>query len=536
MCVVCGPLFVLACASTTREHRASSSAPGRDVIATKAPGNDAGIAAAASLERNTIVKGASFSYRLSFAEQPNLVYHLDCLGGVALCAEVIFREFWTTRGLDADDHAAIAKWKALRTHYAAEIKRVDPSSAEPLLLVPSGIFDLAERQRIAGLTASTIEAYQRSIGLLSSEGDARELVAILHRFAPRFSQWWRDEAFAKGAAPFDTFAQLLADPFLDSVLQKAQRFYEAELPPEGLFEFHLVLQPDSARTLSVAYQLENHAAVEVSPAARPIKLIDILAHEVFHYFFNYTAPAARSTLVSRFASSPDPLALAAFGVFDEAVACALGNGVVGRHYRPEDFAEGLPLSGRLTRNPSASPVGVALLPALQDFLDRGVSISSEEFHQAYLAAARTRYPDGAVPPIEHVRSHVFVGDRGFDTAAGALRDATLAGFPSLREFPSLDTPAKTFLVTRPLVSAVIFSTRDRKLSDLFEALGADAKHRTAVTQLAARTRAFVYALPRTPKSYAFVFVAQDDTTMNELVKRFVDAKSMRAGALIELAK
>ena len=173
---------------------------------------------------------------------------------------------------------------------------------------------------------------------------------------------------------------------------------------------------------------------------------------------------------------------------------------------------------------------------MQDFLDRGARISSEEFHQAYLAAARTRYPDGSVAPIEHVRSHVFVGDRGFDTAAGALHDASLAGFPSFREFPSLDTAAKTFLISRPLVSAVIFSTRDRKLSDLFEALGADAKHRIAVTQLAARSRAFVYALPRTPKSYAFVFVAQDDATMNELVKRFVDAKSMRAGALIELAK
>jgi hypothetical protein len=535
-CVVCCQLFALGCASTAREHRASSSAARRDPLAIEAPAKDAGSAGPASPERSAIVKGASFSYRLSFAEQPNLVYHLDCVAGVALCAEVIFREFWSARGLDAHDQAAIVKWKALRTHYAAEIKRADPSAAEPPLLVPSGTFDLAERQRIAGLTASTIEAYQHSMGLLSSEADASELAEILRHFAPRFSQWWRSEAFVKGSAPFDAFSQLLADPFLDSVLQKAERFYEAELPRQGFFEFHLVLQPDSARALSVAYQLENHAAVEVSPTTRPVKLIDILAHEVFHYFFNYTAPGARSSLVSRFASSPDPLSVAAFGVFDEAVACALGNGVVGRHYRPEDFAAGLPRSGRLTRNPAASPVGVALLPALEGFLDRGARISSEEFHHAYLAAARTRYPDGEVPPIEHVRSHAFVGDKGFDTAARMLHDASLAGFPSFREFPSLDTSAKAFLISRPLVSAVIFSTPDHKLSDVIEALHADAKHRIAVTQLAARTRGFVYAVPRTLKSYAFVFVAADDATMNELVKRFVDAKSTRAGALIELAK
>src|SRR5688572_4893556 len=162
MCAICCQLVALACASTAREHRASSSAPKRDSLAPESPGKDAAIAGTASLERSTIVKGASFSYRLSFAEQPNLVYHLDCLSGVALCAEIIFREFWTTRGLDADDQAAIVKWKALRTHYTAEIQRADPSPAEPLL-VPSGTFDLAERQRIAGLTASTIDAYQRSI-------------------------------------------------------------------------------------------------------------------------------------------------------------------------------------------------------------------------------------------------------------------------------------------------------------------------------------------------------------------------------------
>ena len=86
LCVVCCHLLALACASTAREHHASSSAPDRDPVAAEAPGKDAGIAAAASLERSAIVKGASFNYRLSFAEQPNLVYHLDCLSGVALCA------------------------------------------------------------------------------------------------------------------------------------------------------------------------------------------------------------------------------------------------------------------------------------------------------------------------------------------------------------------------------------------------------------------------------------------------------------------
>jgi hypothetical protein len=63
-----------------------------------------------------------------------------------------------------------------------------------------------------------------------------------------------------------------------------------------------------------------------------------------------------------------------------------------------------------------------------------------------------------------------------------------------------------------------------------------AKHGAALAALAKRSRGFVYALPRTSKSYAFFFVANDDATMTELVRRFVALDAMREGALVELTK
>ena len=482
-----------------------------------------------ALELSALVKGRRFHFRVSLAEQPNLVYHLDCLGGVALCAEPIFRDFWTTLGLGSEDHAALAAWKEVRSRYGGTLARTRAAPEIPLLM-PMGTFDMAERQRIAGLVAKTPDTFRSAIGLVSTEGDARELTTLLERFAPRFSRWWKDEAFAKGAAAHEAFARLLADPFLDELLDKASRFYESELPPEAPFEFHLIVQPASARRQSVAYQLDNHAAVEVSPAEKPDHLIDILAHEVSHYFFNYTAPSAKTVLGSKFSTSADPLAVAAFGVFDEAVACTIGNGIAGRHYRPDDFAAGLPNKGRLTRHPTASPIGMALLPAMQSVLDRGVRISADEFIETYLAAARAHWPNGAVPPIEHLRSHAFVGDTGFDAAARKLLDASLAGFPSYQSYPQLDPSAKAFLLSHPYVNAALFRTPDR-LTDLLDVLRPEAKHRAALTSLAARGRPFVYTFPRTPKSYAFLFVAKTDAEMSDLVGRFLEAKVTTSGSM-----
>jgi hypothetical protein len=492
-------------------------------------GTTSGATETTALEREALVKGRRFHFRLSLVEQPNLVYHLDCLSGAAFCSEAIFRDFWTTQGLGAEDEAALATWKEVRSRYGGTLSRTRAALDVPLLM-PMGTFDLAERQRIAGLIAKTPDAFRSAIGLVSTESDARDLTALLARFAPRFSRWWKDEAFARGVTFHEGFARLLADPFLEELLEKASRFYESELPPEAPFEFHLIVQPASTRRQTIAYQLDNHSAVEVSPFQKPEQMIEILAHEVSHYFFNYTAAAAKTAIAAKFTTSADPLSVAAFGVFDEVVACTIGNGIGGRHYRPDDFAAGLPKKGRLSGHPTASPISVALLSSMQAVFDRDVRISSDEFVETYLAAARTRWPTGSVPPIEHLRSHVFVGDTGFESAARKLVDASLAGFPSYRAYPQLDPSAKAFLVSHPFVNAAIFNTHER-VTELLDTLRPEAKHRAALASLATRGRPFVYALPRTPKSYAFLFVAKTDAEMSDLVTRIAESKVTTAGAL-----
>jgi len=489
----------------------------------------------AALERDAIIAGRRLRYHLQLAEQPNLVYQLDCVTGVALCAQAIYAELWDTFGLDAGDRAALATWKSLRVRYGGELRRVDRTRPPQPLLAPAGVHDLAERQRIAGLRARTPATYEASMALVSSDADARRLRGVIERFAPRFAAWWRRRGFASGAAFFDGFRRLLADRFLDSTVDKAARFYESDLPAGTVFRVHVLVQPRSARKLTVAYQLEGDAVVEAREDGRPEGLIDVVAHELFHYLFFRADPRRQAALLEAVCASSDPYAVVAFGMLDEAVAAALGNGVVGGHYMaPEAFARSR--ARGFIQYQAAGAVAREILPALPGFLDGGAAISSPEFVRAFTAAARATFPGGRPRPLDYLHAQVSVAEPRFAGAARRLNEAAWASFPNLREFAGLDAGAASFMTAHPFISATLFLPRDAHLATVLAPLAPGARRLAAIAALARRARGFVYALPRTDKSYAFVVVADDEPTMVELVDRFVSLSENVPGALVELPR
>ncbi|WP_394830172.1 hypothetical protein LVJ94_27060 [Pendulispora rubella] len=487
-----------------------------------------------TLERDALIQGHRLRYALHLAEAPNLIYQLDCISGAALCAQPIYRELWATFQLDAADEAALARWKALRAKHGGELRRVDIPRPAQALLAPSGIFDLAERQRIAGLRARTPDAYQEAMALLSTDSDAQGLRDVLERFAPRFGEWWRQHGFAAGSVFFDGFRRLLGDSFLDSTIEKAAHFYEADLPPGTTFQIHVLVQPRSARKFHVAYQLEGDAAVEAPEDGTPESLIDVVAHELFHYLFFRMDPQRQAAFLADVCASDDPFAVASFGMLDEAVAAALGNGIVGRHYSsPEAFTA--QVARGFIHYRAAGSLARELLPSMQDVLDRGTLVSSPEFRRVFRAAAQASYDGGRPRPIDYLHSHVSIAGPSFAGAAQRLRDASWAGFPNLREYASLDVEAKAFLTAHPFENVALFLQGPVPPSVL-EELAPASKRALPAPLLTSGSRGFVYAAPRTAKSYLFLFVADDAKTMDDLVDRFAALPAGAGGVPVDRKK
>ena len=523
-------LATSACAAAPLPPAPCPAPPETKIACSAAP------APAAPLTRDATLQGRRLRYHLALAPQPNLVYQLDCVTGVALCAQPVFRDLWAAEHLDTDAAEALATWKSIRARHGGEVRRIDGTAPSLPLLAPSGNGDLAERQRIAGLRASTPDAYESSIALLTSDADARALRAVVERFSPRFDAWWEKEAFAAGSAYLDGFSRLLADPFFDATVDAAARFYEADVPPGTEIRIALLVQPRSARDFSVAYQLEGDAVVEVPPGRPPESQIDVVAHELFHYFFFLQRPERRAAMLDRVCRSPDPYAAASFGMLDEAVAAALGNGVIGRHYlAPDAFAA--QLRKGFVNYGAAGAVARALFPALDKLLASGATVSSDDFAAAYEAAARASYPGGRPRAIDYLHSEISTAPAALAAASQHLHDVAWAGFPYLREHPLDDPAAASDLAAHPFESAAIFLTPDASLATRLATLGAPSKHAAAVAARARTSPGFVYAFARSPKSYAFVFVAKDDAAGSSVVDRFAALSAPpREGVEVDLTE
>jgi hypothetical protein len=482
------------------------------------------------LERSFGASG--FSLTLGLAPLPNLLFHLDCLSESAFCAPAGYQALWKELGLDSDDEAALVRWKTLRTRHKAVVLADLKLAAAPLLVTGTYI-DLTERQRIAALRARSLEEFEASVALLSNDADAKELRRIAARFEPRFARFW-ERSLPSGVAYFEDMAKLLGDPFLLQTLERVSRFYEHAAGSGESYRINLMLQPHTANPRTTAYQLETDFLLEAPEhGKKAVDVIDVVTHELCHALMFGMPTATKLALVEAFAASADPFALVDYAVFDEAIATSFGNGLVFRHYHPEeDFAR---YSGRgfLSGYKAAGALAAAFLPRFEELLAAGATITSPEVLRAIAEAAQASYRARGPKPVDYLHSHVLAADPQLRAAAERVRDAAFAGFPYLREFPQLDGEAQRYLVEHPLLSGALYLPSDADLDKALAPLGVASARIAELRGSAARSRGLVYALPRTPKSYLFVFIARDAASASELAESFLALQEMREGALIE---
>lgn len=480
-------------------------------------------------------EGTGFALRLELAPLPNLIYQLDCLSGAVLCSPDGYRLLWAELKLDAKDEAALVRWKTLRTRHTGTL-RVDAAAASAPLLASGAYVDVAERQRIAALRAHDLDAFEAGIALLSSDADARELRGIASGFEPRFMQFWQAKGLAAGAAYFKDLSALLADPFLLATLSRVARFTGHSAESRELYRIHLLVQPRTSNPRLTAYQLEQDFVVEAPEQGKALEVIEVVAHEICHAMVFRMSPADKRVLVDAFVRSDDRYSLVDYGLFDEAFAASVGNGLVWRHYLPgEDFARHSARGFRLLYKP-AGALAVALMPRLDALFVSEASIASPAFVDTLARAALASYREHGPTPLDYLHSHVLVATPELAPAAARVRDAAFAFFPYLREFAGLDAEARAYISDHPLVTAAVYVSNVADVRSLLDELQVAPSRSQEINVLAERSRGFAYAVPRTPKTYFVLFVAPDLAGATELADRFIALREMREGVLLELER
>ena len=455
------------------------------------------------------------SLQVSFSETSNLAYQLDCLSRVSnRCARAPFRAAWKQLGWTAADDDALRQWKAISDRYDASVT-LEPRPNAPFPFDGRSVH-WSEKLRIAETSAGDPAGLARNLGLVVSDDDAQALLAIYGRFAPRFHRWWRAGPARSLAAFASATHRLIATAQLERFDDQVARLYGA--PPDEQFRIHLVAVP-SGRFETHGEQFESHATVEVRPREAPKERVDVVLHETFHVLFRRAA-ATRQRLEARFAASKDPDALAAWDLLDEALATAIGNGLVAERVHSDQLAHRLATAEGLYDDPFIDAMAKALIPGLRQRLAEGGTLDERFFDQYLALAHRTLGERLRSPGVILKASAIVCSDDALEPVADSLIDGIK---PRSIFFSSpLDAPQTRERLERfpKLPGAVLVTTGALdQLAGWDGVLGA-----TALAKLRARAKqqsSFVERVQCGSGAPVWIFVAPDSGGLAALVKRFV---------------
>jgi hypothetical protein len=300
---------------------------------------------------------------------------------------------------------------------------------------------------------------------------------------------------------------------LGDTIARVARFYAAPLPAGTPIDFDLVVTPVAGRQSS-AEQVISHAVIELTPSDTAAERVDVVCHELFHFFYGSRSPEQQAALAARFAASTDAVAPLAYFLLDEAVATALGNGVVARLTAPASYARRLARDLGFYGIHSIDATAKGLLTRTHDDPSQGATLDADETVQAIIAAARGAI--GADPaPLEYLHTYAFAADAGWEHTldeanAHAPTNNALASTP----FDSRELVDR--MRSQPGVPAVVLVPRAAiaRLSAYEGVAPRDALR--AITAAARRHAAFAYAIVR-PRSRLFVIVAEQASAAKPVV-------------------
>ena len=476
------------------------------------------------VEQRVEAQGIEYVFRAS--RLTNLAWQLDCLAGFGRCSQPAYEALWQERlNREPDLPVALTRWKDLRRQLRGPVGEHPESRS--LLPVPQPKADLWQRIRLASVTAHDELEYRADLCALTDAKSADALRSVMARFDAAFSDIWAQALPVLQQAMTEQAAlQRRADVALTA--QRVTAFYGGSLGTPPTMRFDLLYRPEHP-SADFATQLLDHGLIEVVASAKAELRMQPPVHEMFHYLFA-TAPFPKlDELASRFAASPDPNALAAYGLLDEVLATGLAQGVLGGQLAPAELQARLATPRRLYNDPFIDAVTKAFLPQLNALLlnpVEGGTVFSTEFQTAYLAAVKAAFPRG-LPPAAQLRPLACTYSKEFAPAYEALRAA--AG-PLVGSSDQPDSEDSRSLLEEHATWGRVILLKTSELPALHRyakslPLAAEAELRRATR----KNQRFAYATRAPGSGPVFVLVADNAEQARELVTELVALEATFSG-------
>lgn len=469
-------------------------------------------------------QSSAIKLEVIFSETANLTYQLDTVAGLLRASDPRdFQALWKERFLRSnEDHAQLAKWAALRRKYSVSAEL--PSL--PMQLAPrQSNISLGENIRSVGLGAQSLEAYELSLADMVLPADVHQFVDIVRYFQPRFRIWWQSEAATMGHAFTTGMQRLLSDPKVTEQVERFRKFYGSTLPNGYKAPFSLIYRPMLVLTPTSGQQLGRMSVVEFPATEKPERRLEVVLHEFCHFLYGTRAPHDDQNLQIRFADANEVGARPSYNLMNEALATALGNGVIGRMFRaPGTWTQYLETPRSFYNNEHIDRAGKRILKVMDEWLPNGKTMNDPDFVPTYIAALKQEFGEEITTPSLFLNeSYIFVSEQiGADFVGKIIQIIRISSAWAI----SGEAPDKNNLADfkeHPNLSAifVIPPTQLEVLTSLDILKGPDV---AAIKKALGGQKSATYLAPRGSMAYSLVIVADD---VAEAERRLNQISAMR---------
>lgn len=381
-------------------------------------------------------EAAAARLQLRFGHDDNLRYQLDCLAGLVRCTTP---QLPLAGALGSDE---LATWRDT----AARRRNARP--AEDLPLPTASVLRAVSSRHAPGWSAGPTDPGARATR-----------ATLLARLAERTAAQWSRELrphLTRMTLELDLTARRIE---LDRLLPRLAALYgqgATTLPAVSL------VATRGAADGSLATLGRSTAWVETPLGDTAANRLPVIVHEFVHHWQREIPAPQRAEIVGTFLASGNDCAITAYHFFDEAMASAIGNGLIERRLLGNTaFADYLALPDSFYADHRIDRIAKALLPRLEQQVARNAPLDAA-FVQDYIAIASGLLANDCASLSAALNTATFVLTDEALSAAQALAQRRLAPTTSFVDLPAqtLDGIPGTAAVRYPPLSGIVVATAD----------------------------------------------------------------------------
>jgi len=483
---------------------------------------------------SSVATASQLRFEVYARPMSNLIYQLDCMAQIFRCSSKVYEELWRKKlHWNSVDKDWLDQWKEVRLKYHQGEIKLDEPPTKPLALPWSGPIgiQLGDKFLIATYHATGRGDLRTRLETLVAPTDMETIDSALIHFEPRFMTWWKESAHLSLLTFQKELTKKVNQPEMRKQTEKFANFYDVKFPQNYPIYLNLFYRPTSDIKDTHATVSDNHAAIEVLSGEKVSNVLDVVIHEICHFFFSSSPVEKKRQLTEAFAGSNDPLALATYNILDEGIATAFGNGIAAEFWMDsKHFKERLEKERGFYNDAAIDAAAKSLLTVLKEDLNQEKTLFAPDFPDKAISALRVGMPDLIRAPARLLSELTTIYDPKFKAVVKEKVRRILRG--ALYSKEGLENNSSwEFLEKYPKLNAMLFVLPEslQFLKDRSQWI--PQKDKEAIRSIFEKRNSFVYAIERYPSTYTFVIAGKSPDEVEKEFIRLFETKNRFIGLL-----